>query len=633
MAANRVIQQFTGSFFLALFLILTPAISQADPCGVFVSSSGADTSDSGLIQEDPCLTIGFAIERAVIENLTCVFVQAGVYSETVVMADGINIIGGYDQSWVQDDWFVSGHEVVIQGQQFQDDEEYVAIIADGISLPTVLHNLIVVAPDAQGDFRGDGRSSHAVLVSNSNNFMLAELNIMGGNGSAGIIGSPGTDAFQTVPSAMNGSSGVSGLESTFECNTDTSPGGASGVNALVQDSDGGYGGTGGAMDTSCGGNPNYSATPGQPGNHGEGNNAGYGLGGFGGAVCWGGASGLDGITIDGMGGTGGGSDVSVSPYFYGSMGENGTLGTNGGGGGGGGGAGGCDSGTDERGAGGGGGGAGGSRAPVRGLGGGSGGSSIGVLAVSSNIVVYSCEFHQGNAANGADGGLGGKGQDAGNGGFGGSSDGQSGPGGNGGMGGRGGNSGAGGGGSGGHSYGIFSYSSQVGTFDVSYSGGQAGLGGAGGNGETFETTGADGDNGLVANQGQSGGKKSLFNKIPSLIIPGCDLEPCLGSVAGSDELEWSNFHFGLLANVPNPFNPVTEIRFTLAREQNITLIIYDLTGRKVHTLFNDVVLPAGLNTVVWNGKTSSGEMASSGQYLVRLKGDSSVDGRKILLLK
>jgi len=619
--------------FLILFLILTPTLVQADPCGIFVATSGVDGPGSGLDDTDPCLTIGFGILRAIEENLTCVFVQAGNYPETVIMTDGINVIGGFDLNWNQDDWHVAGHEVVIQGQQLTGDDEYVAVLASGITQPTVLHNLTVMAPDAQGDFRGDGRSSHGVIVHDSINFMLAELHIQGGNGSAGINGAPGSDAPQAIPGSMHGADGEPGAEFSTTCSTVTSPGGPGGSNPDAPGTNGGPGGRGGAMDTDCEFPQDYDATPGQPGSPGSGNSGGWGGGGSGGPVCQGGGPGTGGRIQDGSGGPGGNLEVSVAQYFYGNSGEGGTLGSHGGGGGGGGGAGGCDSGIDERGGGGGGGGAGGARAPNGGSGGGSGGSSICVLAVASNVVVYRCVLDQGNGVDGADGGPGGQGQNGGNRGFGGPTDGESGPGGDAGDGGRGGHSGAGGGGSGGHSYGIFGFSSQVGAFDVAYAGGTAGSGGNGGLGASPGANGGNGSNGVVVNQGQGGNKRAPGDKTPTIEIPGCDPGPCLGWIAGDTPQQLPSVRFSLQANVPNPFNPSTEIRFTLPKEQPVTLVIFDLTGKVVRTLLSDATQPAGPNIVVWNGRNSTGGRVSSGQYLVRLKAGPNEARRKILLLK
>ncbi len=88
----------------------------------------------------------------------------------------------------------------------------------------------------------------------------------------------------------------------------------------------------------------------------------------------------------------------------------------------------------------------------------------------------------------------------------------------------------------------------------------------------------------------------------------------------------------LLPNVPNPFNPQTEIRFELGRPGQVRVAIYDVTGRVVRTLVN-TRLDTGPHTRVWQGRDDSGRSVSSGAYYVRMTVEGKVDHRKIMLLK
>ncbi|MBI3963360.1 MAG: hypothetical protein HY341_00005, partial [Candidatus Kerfeldbacteria bacterium] len=60
------------------------------------------------------------------------------------------------------------------------------------------------------------------------------------------------------------------------------------------------------------------------------------------------------------------------------------------------------------------------------------------------------------------------------------------------------------------------------------------------------------------------------------------------------------YRFSLQQNSPNPFNPATQIAFTLSQGGPVTLSVYDVTGRLVRTLVRDE-LPAGLHRVAWSG--------------------------------
>ncbi len=88
----------------------------------------------------------------------------------------------------------------------------------------------------------------------------------------------------------------------------------------------------------------------------------------------------------------------------------------------------------------------------------------------------------------------------------------------------------------------------------------------------------------------------------------------------------------LLTNVPNPFNPQTRIRFELARNEQVRVTVFDLTGKLVKTLINEQ-RQAGENSVIWQGRDEAGRPVSSGAYYVRLETDSRVDHQKIMMLK
>ncbi len=75
--------------------------------------------------------------------------------------------------------------------------------------------------------------------------------------------------------------------------------------------------------------------------------------------------------------------------------------------------------------------------------------------------------------------------------------------------------------------------------------------------------------------------------------------------------------FDLHANYPNPFNPSTHIKFDLPESGKVSLMIFDVLGRKVKELKN-AELAAGYHEVIWNGIRADGQSAGSGIYFVRL---------------
>lgn len=92
------------------------------------------------------------------------------------------------------------------------------------------------------------------------------------------------------------------------------------------------------------------------------------------------------------------------------------------------------------------------------------------------------------------------------------------------------------------------------------------------------------------------------------------------------------YSFDLKPNYPNPFNPETNIPFTVDKSQKVRLSIYDITGKLVKTLVN-TNLAAGSYNVSWNALDDSNNPVSSGVYLSRLSGKSVNKSRRIILLK
>lgn len=76
-------------------------------------------------------------------------------------------------------------------------------------------------------------------------------------------------------------------------------------------------------------------------------------------------------------------------------------------------------------------------------------------------------------------------------------------------------------------------------------------------------------------------------------------------------------------NFPNPFNPLTTIRYGLPEISDVNLMIYDVKGRVVHS-YVELAHPAGWVTLEWDGTDASGNMPSTGVYFCRMiSGDYS----------
>jgi uncharacterized membrane protein len=83
---------------------------------------------------------------------------------------------------------------------------------------------------------------------------------------------------------------------------------------------------------------------------------------------------------------------------------------------------------------------------------------------------------------------------------------------------------------------------------------------------------------------------------------------------------------------PNPFNPMTTVRFSLAREQHVRLAVYSTTGRLVNLLV-DESFAAGDHPVVWNGTDNAGRGMPSGTYLFQMQTEDGLRASKAVLVR
>ena len=97
-----------------------------------------------------------------------------------------------------------------------------------------------------------------------------------------------------------------------------------------------------------------------------------------------------------------------------------------------------------------------------------------------------------------------------------------------------------------------------------------------------------------------------------------------------------NITTALKGNYPNPFNPVTNIAFSLGEPGHVTLEVYNVKGEKVRTLV-DAVLPADNHVITWNSVDDNNKSVSSGVYIYKMisEGNSGeyTSTKKMILLK
>jgi|GEM_PF-381614 len=90
--------------------------------------------------------------------------------------------------------------------------------------------------------------------------------------------------------------------------------------------------------------------------------------------------------------------------------------------------------------------------------------------------------------------------------------------------------------------------------------------------------------------------------------------------------------YALFHNYPNPFNPVTTLKYALPKDTKVHLSVYDITGRKVATLVQDQQ-QAGWHEVQWHGTNDLGQSVSTGVYFYRIVAGDFVDVKKMVYMK
>jgi hypothetical protein len=147
------------------------------------------------------------------------------------------------------------------------------------------------------------------------------------------------------------------------------------------------------------------------------------------------------------------------------------------------------------------------------------------------------------------------------------------------------------------------------------------------------------DGGLTDLTTQAMNGKSNFTYVDETAVPGKSYRYMIGVIDGEGEFVSPIESFTMPAavaklgqNSPNPFNPTTAINFTLSAKENVTLAIYDVSGRLVKTLVSGT-RDLGTHSVTWDGRDNTGTTVGSGVYFYRLDAGKFSDTKKMVMLK
>ncbi|MBN4081089.1 T9SS type A sorting domain-containing protein [Caldithrix abyssi] len=90
--------------------------------------------------------------------------------------------------------------------------------------------------------------------------------------------------------------------------------------------------------------------------------------------------------------------------------------------------------------------------------------------------------------------------------------------------------------------------------------------------------------------------------------------------------------FALHPNYPNPFNPITTIKFDLPEKSQVKIFIYDIQGRGVRQLVNRTE-DTGYKSIQWDATDNHGRPVSAGVYLYQIHAGDFIQVRKMVLMK
>jgi hypothetical protein len=123
-----------------------------------------------------------------------------------------------------------------------------------------------------------------------------------------------------------------------------------------------------------------------------------------------------------------------------------------------------------------------------------------------------------------------------------------------------------------------------------------------------------------------------YYKITALDHVGNESEAASPETVTGDETPQVPNAFALYQNIPNPFNPVTTIRFDLPRPAQVRLCVYNVKGELVASLA-DEYMTEGRKEVGWEARDNEGRAVASGVYFYRLTAGDFVQTKKMVLLR
>ncbi|MAT56456.1 MAG: hypothetical protein CMF23_00630 [Ignavibacteriae bacterium] len=122
------------------------------------------------------------------------------------------------------------------------------------------------------------------------------------------------------------------------------------------------------------------------------------------------------------------------------------------------------------------------------------------------------------------------------------------------------------------------------------------------------------------------GKEGVSNRIDKLILNNSEIS--LLNLSNNSPVN----EYTLYDAYPNPFNPKTNIKFSIPEDSFTVVKIFDLLGREMKTLLSEELM-SGTHQLVWDGTNNFGEQVSTGIYILNLRSNLFSSSIKLNLIK
>ncbi len=131
-------------------------------------------------------------------------------------------------------------------------------------------------------------------------------------------------------------------------------------------------------------------------------------------------------------------------------------------------------------------------------------------------------------------------------------------------------------------------------------------------------------------EGQFSGTLTIISDDPNYTTAQIALSGSASPVSNQDNV--IPLVTALKGNYPNPFNPTTEIQFSIKQAGPVKIEIYNILGQRVRTLINGN-MPAGNHNVTWNGIDDKNRSVASGIYFYRMQSGKYTNTKKMVMMK